>query len=471
MASIPDRGLFCWEDVENLGDLERLKLVLDVLPDEPLMRKMERERGKGRDDYPIRAMWNSVLAGIVFQHESVQSLRRELLRNDRLRWICGFDPVMVAEDVVPGPSNYSRFFDNLFPHQAEIDRMFHGLVEALREELPDFGRHLATDSKAIESHGRPKGKKTHRKLARQEREEGPDRRRDLDADFGVKTYRGKREDGTKWERVVKWFGYKLHLIVDADYELPVAYELTRASRPDNQPAARMVEGLDTEHPELVRYCEAMTGDKSYDDGKLIRQLWEGPDPDSPRRILPIIPKRDDWQGDDETRPLLEGADNITYDCHGQIYCHCWKSRTRREMVYWGYEKGRDAQKWRCPAACYGYECESYERCSGGKEYGRVVRVSRERDRRTFLPVSRTSPKFERLYKKRTSVERVNARLDVSFGFENHYIRGKKKMRARCSLALIVMLAMALGRLRENKTKEADGEQKASPTMRSLVGAT
>ena len=470
MASIPDRGLFCWEDVENLGDLERLKLVLDVLPDEPLMRKMERERGKGRDDYPIRAVWNSVLAGIVFQHGSVQSLRRELLRNDRLRWICGFDPVMEAEDAVPGPSSYSRFFDNLFRHQADVDRMFHCLVEALREELPDFGRHLATDSKAIQSHGRPKGKKTHRKLARQELEEGPDRRRDLDADFGVKTYRGQREDGTRWRSVVKWFGYKLHLIVDADYELPVGYEVTRASRPDNRSGARMVEELDTEHPELLRRSEAMMGDKAYDDGKLLGQLWEGPDPDNPRRILPIIPKREDWKDGEKTRPLLEGADNITYDCQGQLYCHCPKSGKRRKMVYWGYEKGRDAQKWRCPAARYGLSCEGYERCSGKTDYGRVVRVSREVDRRTFLPVARTSAKFQRLYKKRTSVERVNGRLDVSFGFENHYIRGKKKMRARCSLALIVMLAMALGRVRENKTQESGTEETASPTLRSLVGA-
>jgi hypothetical protein len=471
MASIPDRGLFCWEDVENLGDLERLKLVLEAIPDESLMRKMERERGNGRDDYPVRAMWNSILAGVVFQHESEASLRRELSRNDRLRWICGFDPLKEAEDVVPDAHNYSRFYDNLFEHQDDIDQIFHRLVEALKEELPDFGRHLAMDSKAIESHGGPKGKEAHQKLARKQLEEGPDRRRDLDADYGVKTYKGRREDGTKWERVIKWFGYKLHLIVDADYELPVGYEVTRASRPDNRSGSRMVEELDTKHPDIVRGCEAAMADKAYDDGKLIRQLYEGGLEESPRRILPIIPKRDDWTGGEKTRPLLEGADNITYDCQGQLYCHCQKTGQRRQMVYWGYEKGRQCQKWRCPAAVYGLQCKGYQRCSQGKDYGRVVRVSREVDRRTFLPVARTSAKFERLYKKRTSVERVNGRLDVSFGFENHYIRGKKKMRARCGLALIVMLAMALGRVRDNKTKEAGEEEKTTSALRSLVGAT
>ena len=42
MAIIPQRGLFRWEEVEGLGDLERLRLVLSALPDEPLMAVLER---------------------------------------------------------------------------------------------------------------------------------------------------------------------------------------------------------------------------------------------------------------------------------------------------------------------------------------------------------------------------------------------------------------------------------------------
>ena len=53
---------------------------------------------------------------------------------------------------------------------------------------------------------------------------------------------------------------------------------------------------------------------------------------------------------------------------------------------------------------------------------------------------------------------VNSRLDTSFGFENHTIRRLEKMKLRCGLALCVMLAMALGRIR---TKEPE-------RMRSLV---
>ena len=58
------------------------------------------------------------------------------------------------------------------------------------------------------------------------------------------------------------------------------------------------------------------------------------------------------------------------------------------------------------------------------------------------------------------MERVNSRIDNVFGFEKHYIRGQKKMKLRVSLAMCVMLAMALGRIKE----------KQQELMRSLVKA-
>jgi hypothetical protein len=93
MAIIPQQRLFGWEKIEKLGDLERLRLVVEYMPDEDLMRKLEEIRNNGRDDYPVRATWNSVLAGVVFQHPSVEHLRRELDRNGQLRYMCGLDSV------------------------------------------------------------------------------------------------------------------------------------------------------------------------------------------------------------------------------------------------------------------------------------------------------------------------------------------------------------------------------------------
>ncbi|HJX60827.1 MAG TPA: transposase, partial [Thermodesulfobacteriota bacterium] len=220
MAKLLTPYLFTWKEVEAKSDLERLMLVLEHLPDEGLMQKLEEQRKWGRNDYPIRPVWNSVLAGVVYQHESIDSLRRELLRNGELRERCGFDPHRGSE-AVPPSWVYTRFLGLLFKFKAQIDGMFGRLVDELKALLPDLGFSVAVDSKGVNSAGR----------STKETEE--DGRRDVDADWGRKTYRGKREDGTLWEKVVKWFGYKIHLMVDTKYEMPLGYRVTRASVSDS----------------------------------------------------------------------------------------------------------------------------------------------------------------------------------------------------------------------------------------------
>ncbi|WP_242947913.1 transposase, partial [Carboxydocella sp. ULO1] len=142
----------------------------------------------------------------MFQHESVEKLRRELARNGQLRELCGFN------EQVPSPWAYTRFLKALMKQEKLIDEMFDKMVKQLSEMLPDFGKNLAMDSKAISSFAKHKNKKGER-----------DGRRDTDADYGRKEYRGVYENGKAWEKIVKWFGYKLHLIVDATYELPIIF--------------------------------------------------------------------------------------------------------------------------------------------------------------------------------------------------------------------------------------------------------
>lgn len=430
MSIIPQKQLFSWEKIENLGDLERLRLVVEYMPDEGLMRLIEKERGRGRDDYPVRPVWNSILAGVVYQHPSIESLRRELSRNAQLRQLCGFD-ILKGEEAIPPSHVYTRFLKKLMKRQEEIERMFDGLVEDLRKLLPGFGRNLAFDGKAIPTHARRPKKDAP--------EKEPDGRRDVDANVGKKTYRGKRKDGTTWEKVKEWFGYKLHLVVCADYELPVAFAVTRASRGEAPVARALFDDIEEKHPELLEGCEHGLGDRGYDDGKIIRKLYDG------YGIKPVIDIRDMWKDGEETK-LLSGTRNVVYDYKGEVSCICMKTGEQRPMAFGGFEKDRETLKYRCPAAHYAVDCSYWKACAvrGG------VRISLDEDRRIFTPLARSSYAWKRIYKKRTSVERVNGRLDVSFGFERHFIRGLKKMELRCSLALLVMLAMAKGHVKENR---------------------
>ena len=103
MAIIQEQHLFSWKDFQDsattLGDLERFKLVIETISDTKLIETLSAHRANGRNDHPITAMWNSILAGIVFQHVSVESLRRELQRNAQLREMSGFIP-LVSENFI-----------------------------------------------------------------------------------------------------------------------------------------------------------------------------------------------------------------------------------------------------------------------------------------------------------------------------------------------------------------------------------
>jgi len=433
MAIIPQISLFNWEnDIDILGDLERLQLVLNHLPDEGLVRLLEKERGQGRNDYPVRAMWNGLLAGLVYQHPGMASLIRELKRNVQLRYLCGFTSL----EKVPGAHNYSRFLVSLMNHQEELETIFQGQVQALAAVLKGFGTRLAMDSKDVSSLAKRKSQRRN-----------PDGRSERDADLGMKVYRGVHEDGTPWEKVVKCFGFKLHLLVDADNELPVAFQVTKASAPDCVEGHKLLDKLLNEQKGIVQTCEYLSADKGYDDTKLIEKLRS-----EPFGIKPVIDTRQMWKGEKE-RPL-PGYPEVYYNEQGEVHCYDPKLGTKHLMSCDGYEAKRDCLRKQCPVRAYGIRCPGYGNCpnQGG------VRIPLATDRRIFNAVDRSSYKFKREYRHRTSVERVNSRLDSSLGFERHTIRGMKKMTFRLSLALILMLTMALGRVR----------QKQKELMRSLV---
>lgn len=441
MAIIPQKRLLDWTQIDAASDLERLNLVLQALPDEALMQVLERHRGKGRDDYPVRCTWNSLVAGVVFGHSSIAALRRELRRNAQLRSACGFNP-LAGSKAVPSDAAYTHFLANLLEHEEEIRELFHELVEALARELPDLGMSMAIDGKALPSIAKPR-----KEDAPLRRLDGQlDRRGDPDATWGVKTKRSTRSDGTVYEKVTRWFGFELHLLVDSRHELPLDYEVTTASVGESPLLLPIVKRTLARHPSIGGNARELSADKGYDSAEnnaVLLDEW---------RIHPIIAKRADWKDPDETRPLdPKVVDTVVYDVLGSVRCVCPETAEVRPMVPWGYEADRQRLKYRCPAAVGGYPCKGRERCPGAQTtYGKVVRIPLANDRRLFTPVARDTAAWKRAYARRTAVERVNSRIDRVLGFELHTIRGQAKMSTRMGIALVALLAMALGRIQANQ---------------------
>lgn len=124
---------------------------------------------------------------------------------------------------------------------------------------------------------------------------------------------------------------------------------------------------------------------------------------------------------------MERWRRIVYDYAGRVY-YVDDAGNKHKMNYKGYDNKK--------------KCLRYE--YGGKIY----RIYINYDERIFLPIARDSKKFKKLYKMRTSAERLNGRLDRDFMFEDHCLRGLAKTKLMISLPLIVMNAMALGKIKE-----------------------
>lgn len=449
MATI-QHSLFSWQAVESSTEIQRLHAILDTIEDEQLMRTLESERRGRRNDWPIRAMWNSLIAMLIFRHDSISSLRRELERNGELRQICGF-ALQRRELLVNGQTHqrplspskdaYRRFIKKLASHQNLLDDIFQSLTQRLAEHLPDYGRYLATDGKAI-------------RAARSD---------DVDADWGTKR-KGHPDGDEEAEITATWLGYKVHMVCDATYELPVAFRLTKGSAGESPLLQKMVEEIHEKHSRVLERTEALSADRGYDDGEDKRWL------DEEYGIKPIIPARDMKQGNYE--PLdPQRHDAVYISPTGCVACRVRPFEADDEkqyapMMFMGYEHDRRTLKFRCPAAAWGIECENQEACAAkasvkAGEYGRVVRIKIDRDRRRFGPVYHHSNQFQDLYAMRTSVERLFARLDHMYGFERHHTVGLKAMKVRTTLAMIAMQSTALAWIKVGKDERMRTQRPAA----------
>ena len=57
-----------WDEIDDSPDLERVRMVLDNLPDDSLMRAVASRRMGRPDATPVRVKWNCLLVGRVLGH-------------------------------------------------------------------------------------------------------------------------------------------------------------------------------------------------------------------------------------------------------------------------------------------------------------------------------------------------------------------------------------------------------------------
>jgi hypothetical protein len=406
--------LFAWEALEDSPSLQTVRAFLAVVPDGRLLAALHAWRGKGRDDYPVAACWATLLLTILLRHPTLEACLGELQRNAALRQLIG----ITSEAGVPKKWNMSRFLDVLGqpPHWALVRETFDRMIQPLAAVVPDLGRHTAGDASGLKARA---GEDPAGVLA------GPSR--------GHKEY---TDDQGRVVRVVEWFGYKFHLLVDVKHEVILAWQITPANVGDNEMLPALLTQAETNVS--AGRLPTLAYDQACDDEDTHRLLH-------PHRIAPLIQNRA-LRKEEFERPLpgKHKADNLVHDEAGTVYCYdlARDPPVRHPMSYLGHEPARGTLKYRCPACHEGWRCRSAPRCNAGRRYGRTVRIKRELDLRRFPPIPRATKQFERLYKDRTAVERVNARLKVFWGADDGNVVGPRRFHAYLSAALIVHAGLA-----------------------------
>jgi hypothetical protein len=106
-------------------------------------------------------------------------------------------------------------------------------------------------------------------------------------------------------------------------------------------------------------------------------------------------------------------------------------------------------------------------CNAGRSYGMTVRVPQGTDPRRFPALPRATKKFERMYKGRTSVERVNARLKVFWGVDDGNLTGSRRFFAQVGVVLAVHAVFATLLAKAPRREGTLGKIRLSPIAEAL----
>jgi len=155
------------------------------------------------------------------------------------------------------------------------------LVQKLGIAVVDLGQDTAGDATALNA------RKSKPAAARQEA--------DLPAPSG-----GRKEyadDTGKVSKVVEWFGYKLHLLVDVKHEVALAYEITSTKAGDGETLPAVLRQAQANLP--ANRIRTLAYDKAGDTND-VHKLLDG------AKIKPLIQMRALWK--EQAEQMLPGHD-------------------------------------------------------------------------------------------------------------------------------------------------------------------
>lgn len=350
----------------------------------------------GADGYDPVSLFKALLLIYLGEADSERTVAKKLSFDSRAIYLCGFDYYKTP--------THATF--HYFRKRLDDDTFFeilHNLVaQAITLKLIS-GSVTPVDATHLWAYSNKFGKKTcdckgkcHHKPSYS----------DKDADWGHKS------------KNYSFFGYKVHLLVDASSQLPIYLTLTPASSSDTSQLKPLVSSALDKHKNLK--IEKLPADKAYDCLDNYAFLIDE------YSIEPFIPLKN------YKNPVSIGEISLSPDGH-------WLCPSGNKLINWGYDKKRNRFKLRCPHVLGKCICPIANDCSSST-YGRTYHISPAQDYRIIGFTDRNSPQWEKIYNKRTASERVNSLLKSKFGLTNNRFRGKKNVTIHSLLSVIAYVS-------------------------------
>lgn len=387
---ILQQTLFSFEELMDMESKDKLTLFFSSLDLRPFSRKLRSELPQGANGFSREAILRALLAAPLEGIATFTALVNRLKSDIRFRYQCG-----LGIGKVPSISTFSRVFKKIVETDVAVE-LFDSLVQESRRRGLINGQVIAIDSTAIDAYEHKQPKKGSQSTG--------------NADWGVK----KDSFGNK----ITWFGYKLHIAVDAASELPIAFEVTPANVNDGEIGPILIDKVTSSFsPEQRPKFYVM--DAGYDQ----RKNYEAAKNASAQAIIPLNPRN-------EQEPPAGMLANGTPVCSMGY-----------PMVYWGSDN--DILKFRCPHILGKANCPFGSAWCSSFNYGLVQKINVADDLRRYSAPHRDTRRWKELYNKRTSVERVNSRLKCYLTANELNVRGIQKAETYLVFNLIILLTVAI----------------------------
>lgn len=392
--------------LETLPPRVKYDFLFEPLPSLPINPKVI-----GRPPFSRDALLKAFVYKALRRLKTLSDLTFEFHNNPIMSQAVGFNPYKAP----PSIERFSEFLRET-PHPL-LQNIRVLLAQRVLDEKIISGKHLVMDSCPIVVKVRENNFKTSVSKNRFDKTQRP--KGDPDARLGILIHFPQPSK----TQIRYFWGYRNHIVADAQEELPL-WEITHpADVSEVHPAIPMLQNTKETFSLLI---EIVSGDAYYDSEKILSFIIED------LKAQAIIPRNPRTQ---QSTPYTFKGDDVYCQADLPLYRKGKMTVKRTGITYLQYccpiHFGKERQKYLlCPV--------SHPKFINQKGCNVLIRLTpsiRER-------IDYGSETFKELHKKRSSVERVFSRL-LSIAMQEPPVIGIDAIRNYCTIGHITVLLVAL----------------------------